>query len=29
VPPKHVNFELPMSEPLKKAYANPNDEAFD
>ncbi|KWR90002.1 glutamate/aspartate ABC transporter substrate-binding protein [Cupriavidus sp. IDO] len=29
VPPKQINFELPMSEPLKKAYANPNDEAFE
>lgn len=29
VPPKQVNFELPMSEPLKKAYASPNDEAFE
>ncbi|MDK2656731.1 transporter substrate-binding domain-containing protein [Cupriavidus consociatus] len=29
VPPKQVNFELPMSEPLKKAYASPSDEAFE
>jgi len=29
VPPKQINFELPMSEPVKKAYANPNDEAFE
>ncbi len=29
VPPKNISFELPMSEPLKKAYANPNDEAFE
>ncbi|WP_080745252.1 glutamate/aspartate ABC transporter substrate-binding protein [Cupriavidus necator] len=29
VPPKQVNFELPMTEPLKKAYASPNDEAFE
>ncbi|QYY32009.1 glutamate/aspartate ABC transporter substrate-binding protein [Cupriavidus pinatubonensis] len=29
VPPKNINFEFPMSEPVKKAYANPNDEAFE
>lgn len=29
VPPKNISFDLPMSEPLKKAYANPNDEAFE
>ncbi|MGN5478774.1 glutamate/aspartate ABC transporter substrate-binding protein [Cupriavidus basilensis] len=29
VPPKDINFEFPMSESVKKAYANPNDEAFE
>ncbi|WP_454762803.1 glutamate/aspartate ABC transporter substrate-binding protein [Cupriavidus campinensis] len=29
VPPKNISFDLPLSEPMKKAYANPNDEAFE
>ncbi len=29
VPPKNINFEFPMSEPGKKAHANPNDQAFE
>lgn len=29
VPPKNINFDFPMSEQLKKLYANPNDVAFD
>ncbi|GAB3627541.1 Glutamate/aspartate import solute-binding protein [Pandoraea terrae] len=29
VPPKHINFEFPMTEQLKKLYANPNDTAFE
>lgn len=29
VPPKHINFNFPMSEQLKQLYANPNDKAFD
>lgn len=29
VPPKNISFDLPVSEPLKRAYANPNDEAFE
>ena len=29
VPPKNISFDLPQSEQIKKAYANPNDEAFE
>ena len=29
VPPKNLSFDLPQSEQIKKAYANPNDEAFE
>jgi glutamate/aspartate transport system substrate-binding protein len=29
VPPKNISFDLPESEQIKKAYANPNDEAFE
>lgn len=29
VPPKHINFNFPMSEQLRQLYANPNDKAFD
>lgn len=29
VPPKHINFNFPMSEQLKQLYANPTDKAFD
>lgn len=29
VPPKNISFDLPLSEPMKKAYASPNDEAFE
>ncbi|WP_374619991.1 glutamate/aspartate ABC transporter substrate-binding protein [Pandoraea sp.] len=29
VPPKHINFNFPMSEQLKQLYAHPNDKAFD
>jgi len=29
VPPKNISFDLPLSEPMKKAYATPNDEAFE
>ncbi|MGO4307357.1 transporter substrate-binding domain-containing protein [Cupriavidus sp. RAF12] len=29
VPPKNISFDLPQSDPLKKAYASPNDEAFE
>lgn len=29
VPPKHISFDLPQSEQIKKAYANPSDEAFE
>jgi ABC-type amino acid transport substrate-binding protein len=28
VPPKNANFNMPMSDLVKKAYANPNDKAF-
>ncbi|MBY4732398.1 glutamate/aspartate ABC transporter substrate-binding protein [Cupriavidus pauculus] len=29
VPPKNLSFDLPQSEQIKKAYATPNDEAFE
>lgn len=29
VPPKNISFDFPMSEPIKKIYANPNDTAFE
>lgn len=29
VPPKNISFDLPVSEPLRRAYANPSDEAFE
>jgi len=29
VPPKNLSFDLPESAQIKKAYANPNDEAFE
>lgn len=29
VPPKNINFEFPMSAAVKKAYDQPNDEAFE
>lgn len=29
VPPKGINFEFPMSDMVRKAYANPNDQAFE
>ncbi|AQG97782.1 ABC transporter [Burkholderia sp. KK1] len=29
VPPKHINFDFPMSETMQKLYAEPNDKAFE
>ncbi|WP_019449621.1 glutamate/aspartate ABC transporter substrate-binding protein [Cupriavidus sp. BIS7] len=29
VPPKNISFDLPESDQIKKAYAHPNDEAFE
>jgi glutamate/aspartate transport system substrate-binding protein len=29
VPPKNINFEFPMSDTVKKLYADPNDKAFE
>ncbi|BCQ22326.1 glutamate/aspartate ABC transporter substrate-binding protein [Caballeronia sp. NK8] len=29
VPPKSINFDFPMSETMKKLYAEPNDKAFE
>jgi glutamate/aspartate transport system substrate-binding protein len=29
VPPKNVNFDFPMSDTMRKLYANPNDKAFE
>jgi ABC-type amino acid transport substrate-binding protein len=29
VPPKNLSFDLPQSEQIRKAYANPNGEAFE
>lgn len=29
VPPKNLSFDLPQSEQIRKAYASPNDEAFE
>lgn len=29
VPPKNINFDFPMSDTMKKLYAEPNDKAFE